>query len=56
MVLKQSTDNALGNFQKYHMHANAILSKTAFKVFASLLMWHKSINNKNMPFSLFCLF
>ena len=26
------------------------------KFFASLLMWHKSNNNKNMPFLLFCLF
>ena len=38
------------------MHANAILSKTALKLFASLLTWHKSINHKKMPFPLFCLF
>ena len=29
---------------------------TALKFFASLLMWHKSVNNKKMPISLFCLF
>ena len=35
----------LGNFQKYHMHVNAILCKTALKFFdASLVMWHKSID------------